>query len=204
MKSKSQTIFIIDDDMSVCDALRWLFESIHLSVETFSNAALFLEHQNIKRGCIIIDVRLPGMSGLELLEQLKLRQNRLPVIMITGHGDIPMAVRAMKAGVSDFVLKPFNDQCLIEIVQKCINQSSYPESTKTINERIKCLSEREHEVIELIMAGNLNKEIAFALSVSISTIESHRANLMQKMQAKNIAQLIKMYLVAQFNHEHAG
>jgi len=204
MKLTAQTLFIIDDDVVVCNALRCLFESIHFKVETYHRAAIFLENRSYARqGCLIIDVRMPEMSGLELFEQLKLQKNHLPVIFITGYGDIPMAVRAMKAGATDFVLKPFNDQCLVETVQKCIKQSintnSYISSIAYIDERFKRLSEREGQVLELIMRGNLNKEIAFELSVSISTVEVHRANIMQKMQAKNLTQLIKMYVQTKYS-----
>lgn len=199
MTAENQTIFIIDDDAEVCDALRWLFESIHFSVYTYSSAFLFLADNRKKQGCLIIDVRLPGMSGLELLEQLKIKKNHVPVIVITGHGDIPMAIRAMKAGAVDFLLKPFNDQCLVEIVQKCVNLPDTTSLQESINERMKLLSDRERQVIELIMDGNLNKEIAFFLSISVSTVEAHRANIMKKMQAKNLAQLIKMYLLGQLN-----
>ncbi|HAT1864793.1 TPA: response regulator transcription factor [Legionella pneumophila] len=199
MQSKNQTIFIIDDDASVCDGLRWLFESIHLNVETFTSASSFLENMQKKQGCLIVDVRLPGMSGLELLELLKLEKSSLPVIVMTGYGDISMAVRAMKAGAVDFLLKPFNNQCLLETVQKYLSQSDSTSSQVCAQERIELLSKREQEIIELIMEGNLNKEIAFSLSISISTVEAHRANIMKKMRAKNVAQLIKMYLLGQVN-----
>lgn len=202
MQTNNFTIFIIDDTKDVCEALRWLFESVRFKVETYENADQFLEkyHAN-KPGCIIMDVRLPGMSGLELLEYLKQKKSPLPIIVITGHGDIQMAVRAMKMGAKDFILKPFNDQCLLEAVQKCINQSQDMDWIKTINKRINELSERELQIINLIVDGKLNKEIAYELSISISTVEAHRAHIMQKMQAKNLAQLIKIYLEAQFNKE---
>lgn len=204
MKSSGQTVFIVDDNSAVCDALRCLFESINLKVETYSNALMFLASKNNdQQGCLIIDVRLPGMSGLELLEHLKEQHSSLSIIMITGYGDIPMAVRAMKAGAADFVLKPFNEQCLLDIVQHCINSSTASalktKSNACMNELIKCLTNREHQIIELIMEGNLNKQIAFALSISISTVEAHRANIMQKLQVKTMGQLIKTYLQAQYN-----
>jgi two-component system response regulator FixJ len=205
MKSIGNTVFIIDDDAAVCHALRWLFESINFNVQTYPSALLFLKQSKENpQGCLLIDVRMPGMSGLELLEQLQVQKNRLPVVMMTGYSDIPMVVRAMKAGAVDFVLKPFNDQCLVETVKKHIHSSVTNDSStqlaKDINERISCLSVRERQLIELIMNGQLNKQIAFDLSISISTVEAHRANIMQKMQAKNLAHLIKMYLQAQFNH----
>ena len=202
MKSTNQTIYIIDDNSELCNALRWFFESVQFNVETYKNAEQFLDKKiDNGLGCILVDVRMPGISGLELLEQLKLQKNRLPVIVITGYGDIPMAVRAMKAGAIDFILKPFNDQCLLEVVQRCITQSVNTNSIDEICERIKQLSDREQQIINLIVDGKLNKEIAYELSISISTVEAHRANIMQKMQAKNLAQLVKIYLQSKFSNE---
>ncbi len=200
LPANAQTIFIIDDESEVCNALRWLFESVQFNVETYGTAQLFLEHYDHRmQGCLIADVRLPEMSGLELLEQLKQQKSNLPVIMITGHGDIKMAVRAMKAGAFDFIEKPFNEQGLLETVQKCMSLSKNISSVELINERINKLSDRERQIINLIVDGKLNKEIAYDLSISISTVEAHRANIMHKMQAKNLAHLIKIYLQAQLN-----
>ena len=194
MKKANQSICIIDDDQEVCTALRWLFESMHFTVETCNSAEQFLnESRGKKHGCLLIDVRMPDMSGLELLEHLKVRRMRPPVIMLTGHGDIPMAVRAMKAGAVDFCLKPFNDQCLLELVQRCIAQSS-SDVSNSIHERLNTLSARERQIIDLIMEGKLNKEIAYELFISISTVEAHRAKIMDKMNAKNLAQLARAYL----------
>ena len=202
MKSTNQTIYIIDDNAELCDALQWLFESVQFNVETYPNAKMFLDQKIDNRlGCLLTDVRMPGISGLELLEQLKLQKNRLPVIIITGYGDVPMAVRAMKAGAVDYILKPFNEQCLLEAVQKCITQSRNTNSIDEICERIKQLSDREQQIINLIVDGKLNKEIAYELSISISTVEAHRSNIMQKMQAKNLAQLVKIYLQSKFSNE---
>lgn len=203
MTEQNQTIYIIDDEQEVRQALQWLFESVQFKVEIFASADAFIKAYNgTQHGCLIIDVRLPGMSGLELLEHLQSQKNHIPVIMITGHGDIPMAVRAMKSGAVDFILKPFNDQCLLETVQKCIHQSTNNSSIELINEHIATLSPRERQIIELIMNGKLNKEIAYELSISISTVEAHRASIMHKMHAKNLAQLIKLYLQAQLNNSH--
>lgn len=201
MKSNNRTIFIIDDEVDVCDALRWLFESVHFKVETYTSAQLFLENYDAsKQGCLLVDVRMPVMSGLELIENLKIRKNRLPVIIITGYGDIPMAIRAMKAGAIDFVLKPINEQCILEIVQKIVNKFVEVNTSEPIGDRIDRLSERERQVIDLILDGKLNKEIAFALSISMSTVEAHRANIMRKMQAKSLAHLIKLYLQHQYEY----
>jgi two-component system response regulator FixJ len=197
MNAENYTIFVIDDDQEVCTALRWLYESVNFNVKTYNSGQAFLEHYDpSKQGCIIVDVRMPMMSGLELLEHIKMRKNQIPVIVITGYGDISMAVRAMKLGAVDFILKPINDQSLLETVQKCINHSSKV-NTVEVSERVKLLSKRELQIIDLILEGKLNKEIAYELSISISTVEAHRAHIMQKMQAKTIAHLIKLYLQSQ-------
>lgn len=193
---KNQNLVIIDDEIEVCETLRRLFESVQFHVETYNSASHFLEHKTIEQGCLIIKAQMPIMSGLELLELLQIQKSRLPAIIVTSHGDIPMAIRAMRAGAMDFVLKPFDDQGIIALVKKCISQSACTDDTRLINARIKCLTERELQVIELIIEGNLNKQIAFLLSISISTVEAHRAKIMQKMQAKNLAHLIKTYLSA--------
>lgn len=203
MTESNPTVFIIDDEAEVRDALQCLFESIQLNVETYENAVAFLEKYHCtQHGCLIMDVRLPDMSGLELLEQLNAQKNHIPVIIMTGHGDIQMAVRAMKAGAKDFLLKPFNDQCLLETVQKCMAQSVDSNAIELIIERINSLSQRELQIIDLILDGKLNKEIAYELAISISTVEAHRASIMHKMEAKNLAHLIKLYLQAKFNKEY--
>jgi two-component system response regulator FixJ len=197
MPKKNPTVYIIDDEFEVCKALEYLFQSVQFNVETYKNAHMFLNKYNPNlQGCLIADVRLPEMSGLELLEQLKQQKSSLPVIIITGYGDIQMAVRAMKAGAKDFLLKPFNNQCLLETVQKCVNETSNMTSCEEIKQRINTLSHREHQITNLILDGKLNKEIAYELSISISTVEAHRARIMHKMGAKNLAQFIKMYLQA--------
>lgn len=128
-KQFENTVFVVDDDPKVRDALSWLFESVDLLVDTFKNAKDFLEHCDFnKPGCLILDVRMPGMSGLELLDQLRLKKCHIPIIVITGHGDIPMAVRAMKAGAIDFISKPFNDQYLIDKIQRVFIQMKRSES----------------------------------------------------------------------------
>jgi two-component system, LuxR family, response regulator FixJ len=202
MQIKDQTIYIIDDETEVRDALRWLFESVHYQVKTYENAHEFLEEEPLSQaGCIIVDVCMPGMSGLELLEYLTFKKSQLPMLIITGYGDIEMAVRAMKAGAKDFILKPFNDQNLLEIVQNCLSDATIPQSLQIIRERVQLLSEREHQILDKILNGKLSKEIAYELSISLSTVETHRANIMNKMEAKNLAHLIKMYLQVQFHNE---
>ena len=197
-KLNNRTIFILDDDEVVCDSLRCLFETVHFKVETYKSALAFLDSYNSNiEGCILADVRMPIMNGLELLEHLNLKKNRVPVVMITGYADVSVAIRAMKLGAFDFILKPFNDQCLLETVEKCINLPLHDNANEQLHERLKLLSERERQVIDLIAEGKLNKEIAYELSISMSTVEAHRANIMRKMQARNIAQLIKMYIKSQ-------
>jgi two-component system response regulator FixJ len=192
----NETIFIIDDDSELCQALRWLFESVYLNVETYCNANDFLKsYDRNKRGCLIVDVRMPVMSGLQLLEKLEIKKNILPVIVMTAHGDISMAVRAMKAGAVDFILKPINDQNLLEIIQKSLLETEkFSITNNEVDERIKELTKRELQVMHFILEGKLNKEIAYELKISISTVEAHRARVMRKMQAKTLAELIKSNL----------
>jgi two-component system, LuxR family, response regulator FixJ len=186
------TIFIIDDDLEICAALSCLFKSIHLKVEYYHSANLFLENYNSSlQGCLIIDVRMPEMSGLQLLETLHAKKNTLPIIIITGYGDIQMAVRAMKAGAVDFILKPINGQYLLETAQHylkpAVNKRPPPSNKKNI------LTQREQEVMNMIIDGKLNKQIASELNISISTVEAHRARIMHKFNAKNVAKLIQAY-----------
>lgn len=189
--SSNTRVFVIDDDLGICQSLRWLLESLHLNVITFTCPLDFLENFDtlkINLGCIISDVCMPNMSGLELLDQLNLRKNKLPVFMISGHSDIPVAVRAIKAGAIDFIPKPFKDLKFIDDIQQAILKSMSFESMESL------LTPREMEILELIVAGNLNKQIAHKLNRSISTIEIHRSHIMQKLQAKNLPELVKNYM----------
>ena len=198
-----KTIFIVDDDKKVRDALLWLFTSVQLPVETFDSASQFIDKYKSNRpGCLIIDVRMPGMSGLELLELLKLNKCHLPIIVITGHGDIPMAVRAMKAGAVDFICKPFNDQYLLDQIQKTLNQNHSADDTQQ-NELISAcfatLTSREKDILVRITDGQLNKQIAYELNIAQSTVETTRSKIMKKMQAKTMAQLIKNYVMLELD-----
>ncbi|RMX21072.1 DNA-binding response regulator [Legionella jordanis] len=200
MKEDKLNITIIDDDEAICNSLRWLCETINLPVKTYHSPKSYLDNFNPKeRGCLIVDVRLPHMSGLELIEHINSKANHLSIIVITGYGDIPMAVRAMKAGAIDFVLKPFNEQNLLETIQKCLNRPKVI-SVDDFSERFETLTQREQQVLHLILEGKLNKEIAYALSIAISTVEAHRARIMQKMQVKTLAELMK--LCFQFHSEN--
>ncbi|KTC89539.1 response regulator [Fluoribacter dumoffii] len=197
MPHKNTTIFIVDDDPEICKSFRWLFESINLQVQTYENAKDFLDNYNNQSGCLIIDVRMPVMSGLELLEHLHSTKNQLSVIIITGYGDIAMAIRAMKAGAEDFILKPVNHQNLLEITQRCLKKikNNTTQSQGDFQERMNSLTKREKQVMDLVVEGKLNKQIAYELNISISTVEVHRANVMRKMGVKSLAELIKINLI---------
>jgi two-component system, LuxR family, response regulator FixJ len=203
MNTLSQpTVFVVDDDDPIREAIRWLLESVHLNVESYASAANFLQaYATPRAGCIILDVRMPGMSGLELLEELARRHNALPVMMLTGHGDVPMAVRAMKAGAVDFILKPFNDQLLLEQVQKMLALPVSPTvklSLEQFTRRLSLLTSRERQVLKLVIEGQLNKQIAAKLNITISTVELHRSNIKQKLKIKNSAELIRLCTQANF------
>ena len=192
---KEPTVFLVEDDQAVADALCYLFDSINLPVMHFSDAYQFLAQYNAQRkGCLLLDVRMPGMSGLDLQERLKEQHNLLPIIFITGHGDIPMAVRAMKAGAFDFITKPFNNQELLERVQRAIAANEQATEAGRSKSKLALLTPREQQVLILIASGKVNKQIAHDLSIAVSTVELHRSNLMRKLQAKTVADLIKIYL----------
>lgn len=198
MISTKPTVFIIDDDPIICQAISWLLESVHLPSETFADAESYLAaHDASRLGCLLIDVRMPGISGLELQQRLNELHNPLPILMISGHGDVPMAVRAMQAGARDFILKPFNDQVLLEKIQAAIAQDSKREKhepAQAIVERFTLLTPREQQVMNEVVAGKLNKQIAATLAISISTVELHRAKIMRKLQVKTLAELVKIVL----------
>src|SRR5438552_9219231 len=169
------TVFIIDDDPNLLKALRWLLESVELNVECFESPTNFLENYVPSQcGCIIADIRMPIMSGIQLFEQLNLRKNKLPFIILTGYGDISMAVNAMKIGVMDFISKPFNNQYLLEQIQKLIAHNikqCFSEPSENYNHRFANLSKRERQVMKLVASGKLNKQIAQELFISNSTVE---------------------------------
>lgn len=195
--TKSATVFIVDDDPSMRDSLRWLIESVGLNVEPFSNADAFLEEfSGDAPGCLVLDVRMPGTSGMELLDMLKSRGVKLPIIMISGHGDVPMAVQALKRGAIDFLEKPFRDQELLEQISRAIEvdeaRRSRAASVSGIRGRLEKLTPREREVMELVVDGYANKQVAAKLGLSEKTIEVHRSRVMSKMRAKTLPCLVKM------------
>ena len=177
--------------------MKWLLSSVDLEVETYASAQEFIDaYDPDQQGCVLVDVRMPGMSGLELQEELSSRGTNLPVIVITGHSDVQMAVRAMKSGAFDFIEKPFNDQALLDLVQKAIEENKATIQVQSqqneIQDRFSLLSPREREVLSQIVAGEPNKRIAFNLSLSEKTVEAHRAKVMEKTRAGSLAELIKM------------
>ncbi|MCB1785750.1 MAG: response regulator transcription factor [Chromatiaceae bacterium] len=193
------TVFVVDDDQAMRNSLKWLIESVGMLVESFSSADDFLaQYQPGRAGCLVLDVRMPGMSGLDLQDYLVQKNIRIPAVIITGHGDVPMAVRAMKAGAIDFIEKPFNDEALLDAIRRAI---AYEEQQRVhqvehlqIQERLAHLTPREHEVMMMVTEGKSNKEIANTLGVSAKTIEAHRARVMEKMQAGSLAELVRMVL----------
>jgi two-component system response regulator TtrR len=192
-------VFIIEDDVSLCESLCYVFDSINLRAEVFHTASDYLKLYDSKQvGCLLLDIRLPDMCGLALQQQLNARNNTTPIIFITGYGDVSLAVRAMKAGARDFILKPFNNDLLLEQVQKVIqeNVAYHQAQQKNTNQLIR-LTSRENEIMQLILAGSLNKQISGKLGIAISTVEKHRAKVMKKMQARSVAELVKHYYLAQ-------
>ncbi len=191
-------IFVVDDDETLRGSLRWLLESLKLNVETYSSAREFLlNYDPVRSGCLVLDVRMPEISGLQLQDILKERGIRIPIIIITGHADVSMAVRAMKSGALDFIEKPFNDQDLLERVQQALEidarQRREEDEQRIANERLASLTSREREVLERVMCGQLNKVIAAELGISMKTVEAHRAKVMEKMGVNSPLELATVY-----------
>jgi len=196
MTEAKPTIFIVDDDPSVRDSLELLIMSIGLDVKTYPSAQEFLNNAPPgASGCLILDIRMPGMSGLDLQERCAGAGFFLPIIFITGHGTVPMSVRAMKAGAIDFLQKPFDEQDLINAINQSIERDRNTTQTRVelgiIVERIKTLSPREHEVFKLLVTGMLNKQVAHTLGTSERTIKAHRSRIMEKMNVRSLADLAR-------------
>lgn len=190
-------IYVVDDDASVRKSLKRLITSMDFHVETFTSAQEFLRFDRSDRPCcLILDIRMPGISGLALQEELTVENYTIPIIFITGHGDISMSVRAMKKGAVDFLTKPFDDQDLLDAIHKAIEQDkSTRQEQSEISEIQKCvdsLTSREREVFALVVTGMLNKQIAYTFKISEKTVKVHRARAMQKMHAKSLAHLVRM------------
>ena len=194
-------VFVFDDDRAMRESLRWLLESVGLTVRTYANAAEFLrEYEPTQPGCLVLDVRMPGMSGLDLQAELVRRGAGLPTIVVTGHAEVPMAVRAVKAGAVDFIEKPFSDQLLLDRVRQALELDRQDREVRRRREearrRLESLTAREREVLGLVVAGKANKEIAAALGLSPKTVEVHRAHVMSKMAVDSLAELIRVAILA--------
>lgn len=202
LPTTASTVYIVDDDEAVRDSLRWLLEANTYRVKAFASAEAFLsEYREDQPGVLIVDVRMPGMSGLQLQEELINRKSLMPVVFITGHGDVPMAVNTMKKGAVDFLEKPFNETDLREIVSRMFEQANDNLQRFTAQRdheaMLARLTAREQQVLERIVAGRLNKQIADDLGISIKTVEAHRANIMEKLQVTTVADLMKVALAAE-------
>jgi two-component system response regulator FixJ len=196
--SSPGTVHIVDDDEAVRDSLQALLEAKRYVARTYPDAEAFLAaHSAAPEGCAIVDVRMPGMDGITLLNRLRDRGAALPVIVVTGHGDIPLAVQAMKAGASDFVEKPYSNEAIVDAVQRALATAPAEAtggSPAEIAARVAALTPRERDVMNQLVIGNPNKIIAFELKISPRTVEIHRANLMKKMQADSLSHLVRMVL----------
>jgi two-component system response regulator FixJ len=204
--NENQTVYVIDDDDAARDSLQFLLETAGLSAKTFETAAAFLKNLPASdSGCVITDVRMPGMTGIELLKALKARAFPLPVIVITGHGDVPLAVDAMREGAADFLEKPYNDDALLRSISRAVAASksaAQADGAKAdILRRIAELSGREAEVMAGLVAGKSNKVIAIELDISPRTIEIYRANVMSKMNVDSLPALVRMAIAAGFPGE---
>lgn len=201
MEALDSVVYVIDDSTAMCDLLESLIESVELPVKTFVSAYDFLDsYEPGQLGCIVLDMRMPGMSGLALQSELAARSITLPVIFMTGYGDVPTAVRAMKAGAFDFIEKPFSDQQFLEVLQAAVETSarSVRKQTKQseCSKRLNLLTKREREVLEAIVDGKPNKIIAHEFGLSRKTVEFHRANVMSKLGVKHVVDLVKVFISA--------
>jgi FixJ family two-component response regulator len=198
MSPVEPAVFVVDDDVSVRESLKNLLRSVGLRVETFHTAQDFLSSGCAGPGCLVLDVRLPGLSGIDLQQRLLETNGQIPIVFITGHGDIPMSVRAIKAGAVEFLTKPFRDQDLLDAVRQAIDRDQRrrrrEEEVAGVRERYRSLTAREREVMKYVVQGLLNKQVGAELGISEPTVKLHRGRVMQKMGAESLAQLIQMAL----------
>jgi two-component system response regulator FixJ len=197
-------VFVVDDDAAVRQGLRFMLRAAGYTVEAIPSALSFLEDYNPRRGgCLLLDVQMPQMSGLDLQQQLNLRGWRIPVIFITGHGTVPLAIAAMKAGAFDFIEKPLREDAMLESIERALhwNDRAYEERLEraTLQVRATLLTAREREVFELVAAGEPNKVIARHLGISFRTVELHRAHIIEKLQARSLSDLIRMGIIMNSN-----
>ena len=198
-QEKQPTVFIVDDDPAIRFAMQALMDSVNIEHEIYASGDEFLQGvEDHRAGCLVLDIRMPGLGGLELQDELITRGSTLPIIFITGHGDVPMAVDAMQKGAVDFIQKPFRDQDLLDRIREALktDQERREEQQKhaEVAERLARLTNREREVFDLVVTGKPNKVIAYELGVSQRTVEIHRARVMEKMQARSLADLVKMHI----------
>lgn len=196
---KKGTVYVVDDDEAVRDSLQWLLEGKDYRVRCFESAESFLSRYDAREvACLIVDIRMGGMTGLELQSRLLESRSPLPIVFITGHGDVPMAVDTMKKGAMDFIQKPFKEDQLVELVERMLDQArdafAEHQSAASRGALMARLTLREAQVLERIVAGRLNKQIADDLGISIKTVEAHRANIMEKLNANTVADLLKIAL----------
>jgi FixJ family two-component response regulator len=196
---KTGTIYIVDDDEAVRDSLQWLLEGQDYRVRCFESAEAFLQRYDPREpACLLVDIRMGGMTGMDLQNKLIDRQSPLPLAFITGHGDVPMAVETMKKGAMDFIQKPFNEEALLPLIEKMLTQAEQSfakyQQAASRDALLSKLTGREAQVLERIVAGRLNKQIADDLGISIKTVEAHRANIMEKLSANTVADLLKIAL----------
>ncbi len=195
------TVHIVDDDQQIRYAMELLMRSVHMEYAIFDSGDDFLDrYSNEFAGCLVLDIRMPGLGGLELQDKLIERGSTLPIIFITGHGDVPMAVEAMQKGAVDFILKPFRDQELLDRISTAMTTDRERRCERRLKvdvlDRISKLTKREKEVLDLVVTGKPNKVIAYELGVSQRTVEIHRARVMEKMHARSLADLVKMHIAA--------
>jgi FixJ family two-component response regulator len=201
MKEKPATVFVVDDDAGVRSSIRLLLKSVGIPATPMASAQEFLDaFDPAQPGCLVLDIRMPGMNGLELQQQLNLRGAIIPVLFITGHGDVPMAVEAMQQGAFDFLQKPFRDQELIDRIHKALERDRESRTALAqhgqIRAKLEALTSRERQVLDLLTQGKQNKVMAAELGISQRTVEIHRAHVMDKLGARSLAQLVRMVLDA--------
>lgn len=197
MSKNNPRVFIVDDDPSIRKSLDRLIRSAGLAVETFATAHEFLErHSHKGPSCLVLDIKMPGLNGLELQEKLLSQEYAMPIIFITGHGDIPMTVKAIKKGAIDFLSKPFDDKDLLDAVHEALQTDSKAwtvrDELENIHRRLKSLTPREYEILTYVINGMLNKQIAYALKISEKTVKVHRGRVMEKMDVDSVAELVRL------------